>query len=403
MTTPQPQPDRTGVAFKEVAALIEKRKYGSFTLRLEILKPNRFVTACMELQDAPVGDSGQEILDYSKAILASFTCHIDMWRDFARRLMSGELEVNGTLIPCVLHYVSRQEELYLREGTRVPRDCFQFSSGSQENLYTPKPLVRLGLSPYANLADASARYVHRLSVAHNQIPYANSFVIALPRKADIALAEWLPGELRVRLVRDLPGYQLDVLFWEPARVSASESVANPWRDTNLPVPAGTTTVVGHLLSPDGEIAQSFVLNAPYTFVGEAKLSLSYEQQFRADISAGESENREMKAFFNPDQNTQMRDRVLHSAIAFANTGGGHIYVGVEDDGELSGNSKLVSIFRLATPEKCAFELSAKLRKYLIENTRPVVETSAVEIKIGSEWVVRLSIQDSQQVVSTTVL
>jgi len=109
----------------------------------------------------------------------------------------------------------------------------------------------------------------------------------------------------------------------------------------------------------------------------------------------------MKAFFNPDQNKEMRDRVLDSAIAFANTSGGHIYVGVEDHGELSGNSKLVRAIKAsATPEECAGEVSAKLRKFIIENTRPVVEVSTVEIKIGTEWVVRLSIQQSQQIIST---
>jgi predicted HTH transcriptional regulator len=136
-------------------------------------------------------------------------------------------------------------------------------------------------------------------------------------------------------------------------------------------------------------------------VGEATHSLSIEQQIRADILAGESENREMKAFFNPDQNKEMRDRVLNSAIAFANTSGGHIYVGVEDHGELSGNSKLVSAIRKgAVPEECARDVSTKLRKFIIENTRPVLEVSAVEAKIGSEWVVRLSIERSQQVVGT---
>jgi hypothetical protein len=243
--------------------------------------------------------------------------------------------------------------------------------------------------------------VHQSQATHSQITEVNTFVIALPTKQQIALAEWLPGEVRVQFVEDtLPKYQFDLLFWEPARVTASQSLKGPSREVKAPVPSGTTTVVGHLLNSSGAIAQSFVLRAPYTFVGDAKSSLSYEQQVRADILAGESENREMKAFFNPDQNKDMRDRVLDSAIAFANTSGGHIYVGVEDHGELSGNSKLVRAIRAdATPEGCAREVSTKLRKYIIENTRPVVDVSAAEMKIGTEWVVRLSVQRSQEIVS----
>jgi len=402
MTTQQIQPNRTAIALGEIATLVTMRKYGSFTLRLEILRPNRFVTACMTFHYPTVGESKQELFDYSDVILASFTCHIDMWEDFARRLMSGELEVNGVKIPYIFSYSGRQEDLYLNEGSSGPRDCFRFIHSTTQDPYSGRPLLGLGLRPYANLADASARYVHQSHAAHSQITEVNTFVIALPTKREIALAEWLPGEVRIRFVEDtLPGYQFDLMFWEPARVTASQSIKDPSREVMIPVPSGTINVVGHLLNPGGAIAQSFVLRSPYTFVGEAKSSLSYEQQVRADILAGESENREMKAFFNPDQNKDMRDRVLDSAIAFANTSGGHIYVGVEDHGELSGNSKLVSTIRKnATPEECARELSAKLRKYIIENTRPVADVSAVEIRIGSEWVIRLSIERSQQIVAT---
>jgi predicted HTH transcriptional regulator len=136
-------------------------------------------------------------------------------------------------------------------------------------------------------------------------------------------------------------------------------------------------------------------------VGEEQCSLSLEQQIRADILAGESENREMKTFFNPDNNQPMRDRVIDSAIAFANTNGGHIYIGVEDHGQLSGNAKLLrtSTDRSLTPEKAARELSAKVRKHLIENIRPVVDIRASEICIASDWVIRLTIESSQQIVS----
>jgi hypothetical protein len=395
-------PNAAEKGLNEAEVLIARRGYGSFTLRLEILKPNRLVTACMRLHGPPVSDSEQEIFEYSDVVLASFTCHIDMWRDFARRLISGELEVNGTRITSTFSYAGCQEELYLNESSTGPRDCFRFIHSTAQDPYSSRPLLGIGLPPYANLADASARYVHQSQAAHSQITEANIFVIALPTKREIALAEWLPGEVRVRFVEDsLPEHQLDLLFWEPARVTASRSIKGLAREVKATVPSGTTTVVGHLLAPGGAIAQSFVLRAPYTFVGEAKSSLSYEQQVRADILAGESENREMKAFFNPDRNKEMRDRVLDSAIAFANTSGGHIYVGVEDHGELSGNSKLVNtINKNAKPEECARELGTKLRKCIIENTRPVIEISALEVKIGSEWVVQLTIERSQDVIST---
>jgi predicted HTH transcriptional regulator len=121
---------------------------------------------------------------------------------------------------------------------------------------------------------------------------------------------------------------------------------------------------------------------------------------KADILAGENDIREMKTFFNPDENSTMRDRVLHSAIAFANTSGGNVYIGVEDEGELSGNAKLVKAMKKPTPEENARDLSTKMRKYIVENTRPVIDISSDEVKIGSEWVVRLRIEKSARIITT---
>jgi hypothetical protein len=402
VTTEQIQPDRNIAALNEIEELIARRAYRSFSLRLEILRPNQFVTARMEFHEQPCKHKDPEILHYPEVILVSLTNDIEMWK-VAHQLIAGQLELFGIKLPHVFSYSGRQEELYLTEWSTCPRNCFRFVGPPQgAGPYSPLPLVGIGLRPYANLADAAARFVHQSYAAHNQISEVNIFLIALPTRQEITLAEWLPGEVRIKFAPNrLPEYQFDLLFWEPTRVRESQSIKNPPQEISVSVPARTTMIVGHLLAPSGEVAQSFVLRAPYTFVGEATHSLSHEQQIRADILAGESENREMKAFFNPDSNKEMRDRVLESAIALANTNGGKIYIGVEDHGELSGNSKLVRAFRTnATPEECAKEVSTKLKKYIVENTRPVIEVSAIEVKIGSEWVVRLSVDESQQVVST---
>jgi hypothetical protein len=388
-------------AFRELEELVAARKYRSFTLRVEILKPNRFVTACMSFAHDQVNKSEQQLFDYPHALLASFTCDVDMWLDFALRVINGELEIAGIQIPAHLSYSNTSEELYLGQRSNQPRKTFWFSQTSTEQLYSNKPLVAPGLPPFANLADAAARYVHEIKVAHNQTPHERTLVIALPQPSSLGLVEWLPGELRVRLLHDLAGHQLDIFYWQPNRVVAAQSLRTLSREHSVPVPSGTTTIAGHLLGPDGVITQSFVLDSPYSFIGEATSALSIEQQIRADIRAGESENREMKAFFNPDENTVMRDRVLHSCIAFANTIGGSLYVGVEDGGDLSGNGKLSRTMKKArTPAEGARALSATLRKYIVENTRPVIEVEAAELKIGSEWIVRFKIEPSPQMITT---
>ena len=202
------------------------------------------------------------------------------------------------------------------------------------------------------------------------------------------------------MLDSFPDHQLDIFYWQPNRVGATQSLPKVSKEHDLPVPSGTIQIVGHLLTQDGIIAQSFTLHSPYSFVGEAKSALSIEQQIREDILAGESDIREMKAFFNPDENATMRNRVLHSSIAFANTAGGSIYIGVEDDGELSRNAKLVNAMKKSIPEEAARELGAKMRKYILESTRPVVDITTTEVRLGSEWVVRLRVEASSEIIST---
>jgi hypothetical protein len=246
-------------ALKEIEELVSAGNYRSFTLRVEILKPNRFVTACMSFDHREVKESEVRVLDYPPAILASFTCDVEMWLDFALRLINGKLEVDGIEIQASLAYASSREELYLGHGSTEPRKTFLFSQSSNEQLFSNEPLIALGLPPFANLADASARFVHRLAVAHNQTPYERTFVISLPYASQIGLAEWLPGELRIQLIEDkLPGHQLDVFFWETNRVIHARSILELSQQNVVPVPFGTTIIAGHLLTPKGKIAQSFV-------------------------------------------------------------------------------------------------------------------------------------------------
>ncbi len=143
----QKQPTPEEKAFSELEELVAAQTYRSFTLRIEILKPNRFVTACMSFAHGQVNEREPQVFDYPHALLASFTCDVDMWLDFALRIINGELEIAGTLIPANLTYSNTIEELYLGQGSNQPRKTFWFSQTSTEQLYSTKPLVAPGLLP----------------------------------------------------------------------------------------------------------------------------------------------------------------------------------------------------------------------------------------------------------------
>ena len=118
---------QTEIVLQEIESLINSRGYGSFTLRVEIMKPNRFVTGCMTFDQKSVAEGLQTVLDYSTAILGSFTRGAEMWRDFATRLLTGKLEIAGTVPLTDLSYSNMNDELYLGGQNNHPRQSFLFS------------------------------------------------------------------------------------------------------------------------------------------------------------------------------------------------------------------------------------------------------------------------------------
>src|SRR6185312_1638042 len=181
-----------------------------------------------------MNEDDPQTIEYPNAILASYNGPAETWHDWAIRAMTGQLNIGGVYAPADLGFYTTNDELYLTEGSSSPRKCFLFSQPGNETLFSNKPLVGIGLPAFANLADAAARYVHQIPVAHNQTPYENMLVIALPEKPQIGLAEWLPGELRVQLYRDrLPDHQLDIFFWLPNRVKEAKSIRSPAKEQSL--------------------------------------------------------------------------------------------------------------------------------------------------------------------------
>jgi hypothetical protein len=98
VTTAQIQPDRNTAALAEIEAVVAKRAYRSFSFRLEILKPNQFVTARMECHDEPCSRRDPEIFRYPEVILASLTNDVEMWQ-IARQLIEGKLDLFGVKLP----------------------------------------------------------------------------------------------------------------------------------------------------------------------------------------------------------------------------------------------------------------------------------------------------------------
>src|SRR6266702_5908430 len=78
-------------------------------------------------------------------------------------------------------------------------------------------------------------------------------------------------------------------------------------------------------------------------MGKPKPMAQGLQQLRTDLAGGETDTIEFKPFMEPKSTTE--SDFVRTVIAFANTHGGRIYVGVDDDGLPQGEAEACRVFR----------------------------------------------------------
>ncbi|MEQ8719626.1 MAG: ATP-binding protein [Sandaracinaceae bacterium] len=103
---------------------------------------------------------------------------------------------------------------------------------------------------------------------------------------------------------------------------------------------------------------------------------------KVDLAAGEREEVELKPWISP-KNAKERE-VVETIVALANTGGGHLYVGVRSSGSPEGRSALFKAFRAesgAKWESVEATVRAWLRDLVQEKLRrpPPVEEHLIEV------------------------
>lgn len=85
---------------------------------------------------------------------------------------------------------------------------------------------------------------------------------------------------------------------------------------------------------------------------------------------------------------QSDSEIVGNIVALANTQGGSLYLGIEDDGTVTGVSQ-------------EHENTTGLESFIFNKTRPPMRTRTERIPVGDKTVVRIEIHESEQIVSTS--
>lgn len=192
------------------------------------------------------------------------------------------------------------------------------------------PVLGFGLPPYLGPDQALQHWIYdfRPEVSGSQVPYPGQLVTFLPDlRARIVNALWSPGKLRVELeVNTSQETELQI-----SQVGSKEPNQVCLATTGVleqTIPDDTRELQIYLVHSSGDCVAHIQLRSLYDSFGEIGSELDATVRAEMDFSRGESEQVEVKWFISPSDTKETE--VVETVIAFANTAGGRIYLGVGD-------------------------------------------------------------------------
>jgi hypothetical protein len=261
-----------------------------------------------------------------------------------------------------------------------------------ENFHlTQEPLTRKGLVPYINTGHAIADRLYG-NKKWNSIssPYQGQFMTILPEtRARLLAGEWSPGSIHIEIEANVPLPTLELqILTEVAGRQQSKIIPLQSKAIDDEIPVDTENINIFLVHESGECLSRTYLPAMFYAFGPQKPTQEVYLRVLSEVSNGENDRVEYKTFIEPKDSKEKE--IVKATIAFANTLGGTIYVGIEDDGTLQGEAALCSAYHMS-PDKARATSVSHLRSLIVENVKPVpgFKIDVVEVKQNPVLVIRV--------------
>jgi Putative DNA-binding domain len=256
-------------------------------------------------------------------------------------------------------------------------------------------LLASGLRPYLSAPDAVNEWV-------SQTPSSNSvsvldqdcMVTMLPDlRARIISAEWVPGLVRIEIELGVPADQVELQLLFGGADRQFEIVSSVQHQTEIEVPGDARGVFIYLVHATGECIAELMLGRPYAAYGKAEKPINAQRQVIGDLEDGENDTIEYKPFMKP--NHAKESEFVETTIAFANTSGGRIYVGVRNDGSPQGEAAARTIF--GCDLESALEVQHDRLKTLVrEKIKPVPFVTVKRLVIHDHPAIAVEVERGSQ-------
>lgn len=246
-----------------------------------------------------------------------------------------------------------------------------FMDNHENSQLSQEPLTRKGLPPYLNVGHAIADRVFGKRKWENiSSPYYGLFVTILPEtRARLLSGEWRPGSVHFEIETTIPLGALELQLLIDFSTHRENRLITP-RDTVIEetIPLDAQSIQVFLVEESGECLSRVWLPSLFSTFGPEKPSQGAYHRTLTEISNGENDHVEYKAFIEP-KNAKEKE-IIKTTIAFANTLGGRIYIGVESDGALQGEAALCATYH-SSPERARAALTPHFQELIVENIKPV--------------------------------
>jgi Putative DNA-binding domain len=255
------------------------------------------------------------------------------------------------------------------------------------------PLVRTGLPPHNRAIDAAADWVwSRTKDPFGASAHEGELTVVIPdTRARVTEATWQRTSLQVTVELGVPAADVEVQC-RLETVSGPQVLEGMRPDNGLVewnIPPTTTRadvfIVHHVA---GLLAAANFTNTGGRTTTSPE-NLSAEEQVSLDILAGETEVIEFKPFF---REPQKRQEIAEVIIAFANSRGGRLYIGLDDRGKPFGDDELAvavggkkHMHEFSLQER-QDRLKEELSKLVREIVKPVPAIATTWLTVGGQSV-----------------
>lgn len=237
-----------------------------------------------------------------------------------------------------------------------------------------EPLLGRGVPAWPSRAAALHAWFHG---PENSAPNGQLRIIVDDRRYRIARLEWHPSWQPTRVDVHVEGSRVEeshLVVWQgpdPRQYGgdplSGQSVDLPSQPVNsIPVAPESRAMVVYLLDPNGGIAHE-VQPARIGAEPPEGVEPTLLEQIEEDLRLGEGDRVEFKPYVM--EGHEKEQELVRTVVAFSNSQGGRLYVGVNDDGSLSGAAKYRDSCKndlQRTPER----LEKWFRKLVAEKIKP---------------------------------